>query len=77
MRASARTSAVARGLQGGHPSCARILKPCKITVKGAPAARRWRDPSDPGPMSLDRDSGGAYRMDGEVRHGAEVCSWLL
>jgi hypothetical protein len=31
---------VVRGLQEGHPSGARILKPCKISRKGAPSARR-------------------------------------
>ena len=49
-------SGSARAARGGHPSCARILKPCKITVKGAPAARRSAIL-----RTLDRDSCQGFR----------------
>ena len=67
-RAGARrnVSGGARGRKRGHPSGARILKPCVLAVKGARCARvAARSLQDPGPLRR-RDSGGAYRRDGRT-----------
>ncbi len=55
------------GLQTGPSLRHPIMKPCKIAGKGAPAARRLLTQAQTLPASLDKDSAGANRRDGQVR----------